>query len=304
MSLEGLPSAPSKAEWERFAQIITYGDVAMFGVVIYDYLIHIGSELELIWSKRLSPSIVYYFVLRYIGIIFVFRRIVDFIVLICQAVLFFMVQGLMAIRVYALYKPSTAMLRFLLVSFIVAQGTCLVALGIIARLGTGEYVLPESTCHTALPAHKQDMWIYSLNAALPTAFEIILLVLALYRFYGHVKSHWRDSSRSGLLALVVRDNLLYFIIVFFAGMMTTIGWVPRLKGYGAGAATYWTALNVTQVLVLSMCGPKMILNLHRYDVCHLSGLAWSTEEVGHPIELSTVYLEPDGPVPSECSAEV
>jgi len=50
----------------QYAAILSYGDVALLVMVLYDWVIHLGEEADFIWNKKLTCMTILYFLVQFI----------------------------------------------------------------------------------------------------------------------------------------------------------------------------------------------------------------------------------------------
>ncbi|KAG2081680.1 hypothetical protein BD769DRAFT_702126 [Suillus cothurnatus] len=125
----------------------SYWTFAASVVVVYDWVITLGQEIELIWRQRWSLITVLYLAIRYIGIPYSVMSILINIpfVSVKSAVrinMFYALNGtnvivtamlgvIMIVRLYAMYQRSRMILVFLVVVFLAVNIAC----GVITIIG-------------------------------------------------------------------------------------------------------------------------------------------------------------------------
>jgi len=134
----------------------------------------------------------------------------------------------MQLRIYAMYGKSRKILALLSVTFLSVFITAFTIIVNIMKHETATTnptfgLLPIQFCvPVGLPSYYTMFWIPLL------AFELLLLVLALYKGYECSKTYKLDllDGGSGRLAmLLVRDSILYFTVVFASFLMNELVWV-------------------------------------------------------------------------------
>ncbi|KAK7681396.1 hypothetical protein QCA50_015488 [Cerrena zonata] len=95
--------------------------------LLYDWVISLGDEIELIWTSANTPPKFLYFISRYIGLIVQFVYVTDSMPLYCRSQLIFRavtywvlhvsVELTLLIRIYALWNQSKKVAAMLAIAF-------------------------------------------------------------------------------------------------------------------------------------------------------------------------------------------
>jgi hypothetical protein len=120
----------------------SYWLVAAVVVVVYDWVLTLGQEIELIWRQRWSVMTVLYFVTRYIRIPYSVIsalqyttsvsmtdgecNILNYVKNMTDVVVPTMLGAIMISRLHAMYQRSRTMLIFLVIIFLVVNIACIV----------------------------------------------------------------------------------------------------------------------------------------------------------------------------------
>ncbi|EIW85797.1 hypothetical protein CONPUDRAFT_80211 [Coniophora puteana RWD-64-598 SS2] len=295
----------------RYAVITTYGDAALLVTVLYDYLTHLDQEVELIWNKRLTYISSLYYLMRYLGIVYIvficLNRFPDSFherpceslyvgVLVCKTILAPVIQGFMAFRVYILYRPCRVLFVFLLALFIVAQGTATAGLAMLAHMSAGYQSIAAPYCSIPHGKTSDKGWLAALNVICPIVLEVILCILVLYRWFTRFRSSRRQVlplTVDDILTTLVRDNIVYFVIAVICMFLSPRWALPMADdaSFDTRAAWYNNITNASQVALFSLCGPRMILNVRKYYDQDNAVTKSCTTAVQSPRELTTVVLQ-------------
>ncbi|CAE6520592.1 unnamed protein product [Rhizoctonia solani] len=164
------------------------------------------------------------------------------------------VEVIILVRIAAMYAQDKRVIYPVLALFF-AQAT-----GMAAIIGTSfakmkashEYVPGFHIC--TLLGVPQGMYVYW---ATNLAFETVLFALALYKAYQHVsRRRGLRPSWSGprILSVLVRDSILYFLVIFVTYIMNLVSWST------GGAGIYQLAIALAISLRASM-GSRLLLNV-------------------------------------------
>ncbi|EIW84253.1 hypothetical protein CONPUDRAFT_71068 [Coniophora puteana RWD-64-598 SS2] len=202
---------------------------------------------------------------------------------------------LMTRRVSVLYRPSKVICILLSSLFVIAQATSILSVGLVSVSGAAYYqTLSKGYCSTAIPKDDQP-WRLFLDVLCPILLEFVLLALTLIRFVTNAKASRRRLLRwsvDDILHLVVRDNIVYFVIILACFFMTSRWALPHdeAKHYTLGAAAYIVVCNASQVFSLVMCGPRIILNVRRFYGNEFES-HHSSANVDLELQLTTIQLD-------------
>ncbi|KDQ56061.1 hypothetical protein JAAARDRAFT_36856, partial [Jaapia argillacea MUCL 33604] len=239
---------------------------------IYDHLILFDQEVELIWKRPGIIAKLYFSLTRYCGdCLIITNTILLFtkantddsghsrvmLQMWATAILVWVVQVLMQFRVYAMYTRAKWVLVFTFTCFIIqiAITSYLFALY--------EYVLvisfkfgPWTTCAaTQMPTIAAGTWLATI------AFEGILFFFALYKTVIHLLQLNHPWTRSGATEVLLRDNILYFLVIFSIYCLTAIAWFTF-------AIIWIEILSSLTIMVTCTLGCRLILNIREVSYRH------------------------------------
>jgi len=278
------------------------GVVIGFTLMLYDYVLNLGDEVELIWTQRYSSTVLAYAVLRYLGITYAIALVVDtisppmsvdaraavyLIEPITQDILIILLQGLLALRVWILYDKSKKLGFYLLIGYIAAQAISLTT-------GIMNWAVTPKDFENGHPYQAYGLaWTFpAANGAL-IGYETVLSILVLFHASKNLPiDFWRFPLGSArcIASIIVRDNLIYFLVALGELIGSSFsGWnLP-----GGRALAYWGVEHVLQITFLTMIGPWLILSLRR-NFNHDAGI--ETKDYSSP-ELGNMMFQ-EGVIPS------
>ncbi|PPQ91845.1 hypothetical protein CVT25_000781 [Psilocybe cyanescens] len=202
----------------RDIQITQYTQLSAECIIIFDHLTTFGQEVNLIWMGSWSIGKVLFLSIRYY---------------VLAAVMFnsygnsffrwqgwtslgvtMMAEGILQIRIYALYLLNKQILAVILTLFLLSSATCAVIMGMVLEaleakalpIPGGKFCMPVS-----VSAYFCAFWIPII------CFEALLCALALFRGMQISKSIGIGGPatflRGGrqLVDILFRDSLIYFI---------------------------------------------------------------------------------------------
>ncbi|EIW75242.1 hypothetical protein CONPUDRAFT_77485 [Coniophora puteana RWD-64-598 SS2] len=257
-------------------QSSNYAQCAMGFLVVHDYLINIGDELRygglfyaisdlvIIWSFGIRDSSMQEVWLNE-------QSTPD-------AILLLSLNGMIALRVYAMSGRPKFLLVVLLSLFIAVQVLNIVSTAVVVSGMHDFIVIPPGTCDVPSTLTASRLALASECAVL--LYELILLILGLSRFAVHVRETWRASSglpRGRLMNVMMRDNSFYFLAL--AGSMIASAFGSLQSSLGVSGVNLFAGLlnNVTALAAIGvitdvlpwyqtcLLGPTMMLSIRRYD---------------------------------------
>ncbi|KAG2348173.1 hypothetical protein BDR05DRAFT_610945 [Suillus weaverae] len=273
----------------------SYWTVAAGVVVIYDWVLTLGQEIELMWRQRWSLMTVLYMVMRYIGIpYFVIGILLNTPVVLLthtvsiimnyaingtNVVVIAMLGVIMIARLHAMYQRS----RMILISLVIIFLAVNIAYGVITaillkNLVAEELILPGTyMCNYGYEEDAQllvlMLWILNI------VWEVLALCLSVWV----AAKHFRDLRRLGPLTgstiagdcfrVLIKSHVLYFAnfvgvsCVSFVGVsclqLTFLSPWPS-SSISMGALILYGACEILVVVQLFVLGPRLILSVREY----------------------------------------
>ncbi|KAG1809986.1 uncharacterized protein HD556DRAFT_19063 [Suillus plorans] len=220
---------PSWWPYINSARFDSYWTVAAGIVVVYDWVLTLGEEIELIWAQRWSLMTMLYLIIRYIGIpycVFDVLQIMPLVsltdevstpqsshshpmnIFICRGIIIYcaingtsvvvtvMLGVIMIARLHAMYQRSRKMLIFLVIIFLAVNVACGVITIIVLKYdGVAEEVVLSGIhiCYVEFGGDSQ--LLVSMIWMLNTIWEALALCLTVWI----AVKHFHDLRRLGPL---------------------------------------------------------------------------------------------------------
>ncbi|KDQ58695.1 hypothetical protein JAAARDRAFT_34537 [Jaapia argillacea MUCL 33604] len=235
--------------------------------VVYDHLITIDQEVELIWRRRWTLPKFMFLTIRYSSDLIVCYNVATFlnegnlanksrfigftVQGWCSLVPFGASQVIAQLRVLAIYENSRKVTYFLLVGFF-AQ---IIAICTILTLATlhvqvSDQPVPGLRICAAIYEPHYFFWFW-----IPICmFEFILFAFALWKGVSLLIGSKDEWSRNSLSYIIFRDNVSYFFVVLMACLANTVVW-------GTLSPASWEISEGFSSAAYSIMGARLMLNL-------------------------------------------
>ncbi|KAG0699970.1 hypothetical protein DFH29DRAFT_934295 [Suillus ampliporus] len=289
-------------------QVSDYLSLTASVVVTYDFLLLLGREKR---SWTLMSSL--YVVVRYLGLalamsVFLLLRggVVNMSSETCVClwtlqllnwgnyVFIIAMEGIMILRIYAMYSQSRLILGVLLVLFLSVMALALV-IGIryygphSGLIITQFNVFNTNFCLDALGTNP----MFFVYASIPSIlFDALLVVLAITRLVKHTiemnqaTGRWRINQ---CMKMIVRDSVLYFVLNLAYKVLNLIP-LANIPAVCTSLAELFCAI---EPYILA---PRLVINFREYNTCS-RGLVMSSDFEGPLLTSPSVRAEYElGPV--------
>ncbi|KAG1810008.1 uncharacterized protein HD556DRAFT_20695 [Suillus plorans] len=261
--------------------LYSYWIVAAGFVVVYDWVITLGQEIDLIWTQRWSLMTVLYLVIRYAGIPYsvatileniVFLSLTDAVISGTNVVVTAMLGVIMIARLHAMYQGSRRMLIFLVIIFLAVNIACTVIAIIVLKYDVVLAELILSGIHMCSQEFEGDtQLLMSMVWILNTVWEVFALCLSVWI----AAKHFRDLRRLGPLTgstigdcfrVLLESHVLYF--ASFAGVscleLVNIS-PPEVQHSNSAAAEILSGvMQILSSVQMFVLGPRLILSVRQY----------------------------------------
>ncbi|KAG2109682.1 uncharacterized protein F5147DRAFT_772967 [Suillus discolor] len=233
---------------------LSYWMVAAGLVVVYDWVLTLGEEIELIWTQRWSLMTVLYLVIRYVGISY------------------FVVNALviMIARLHAMYQGSGKMLILLVIVFLAVNIAC----GVIAIIGLKYHSVSEklilSGIHMCGGGYDRDTrLLMSMVWMLNTVWEVFTLCLSVWI----AAKHFHDLRRLGPLTgsiigdcfrVLMESHVLYFASFAGVSCLQLVILSPELENSNSIGVEILGAMDILLSVQMFVLGPRLILSVRQY----------------------------------------
>jgi len=204
-------------------------------LIVWDHLMTIDKEIELIWNAPWSPGKCLFIANRYYSLIIViFNNYALFTPHLNDSfcLKWYHWQGwtglamcmtaevILQLRVVALYYTNKKVLLFMLATFLAASAAAATIMGkVLATMTSRSHDIPGFPFCVAYDVsdHFYAFWIPIIF------FETFLCALALYRGWQnyHIRSRTHFSGER-IFEILVRDSIMYFLVIFATYLVNLI----------------------------------------------------------------------------------
>ncbi|KAJ6468126.1 hypothetical protein C8R47DRAFT_1151922 [Mycena vitilis] len=165
-------------------------------------------------------------------------------------------EVILQMRLYALYFLNKKVLALMVGTFIISTATSAVIMGtVLQKLTARAHPLPGMTF--CVPGDVPD-WFFTFWIPI-LMFESLLCGLALYRgFQTFRASGGVFQSGKHLVAILIRDSVLYFLVMFATYLTNMLVWLS--------APPSLLEIPITFSIALSCClGNRLVLNVREVN---------------------------------------
>ncbi|KIK41802.1 hypothetical protein CY34DRAFT_185804 [Suillus luteus UH-Slu-Lm8-n1] len=273
--------------------LYSYWIVAAGVVVVYDWVLTIGQEIDLIWRQRWSLMTMLYLVIRYIGIPYsvvnvlvnmpvvsltdTVSNILYYAINWTNVVITAMLGVIMVARLHAMYQGSRTMLIFLVVIFLAVNIACMA----LTAIGLKYFVAEEGILfgiHMCGYDSEGDLWLlFVMIWILNTVWEVLALCLSVWI----AVKHFRDLRRLGpstgstigdCFRVLIQSHVLYFASFAGVSCLELISLSPAfLDSVFIGSVIFSGTRNVLLIVQMFVLGPRLILSVRGYHAKLVAG---------------------------------
>ncbi|KAG2103752.1 uncharacterized protein F5147DRAFT_775878 [Suillus discolor] len=263
----------------------SYWEVAACVVVVYDWVLTLGQEIELIWRQRWSLMTVLYLIIRYIGITYPVVNLLSAAVYYATdetiVALNAMLGVIMIARLHAMYQGSRTMLVFLVIIFLAVNITC----GVMSTMGLNDTVADEwilSGTYMCYYAYGGNVHLlFSMFWMLNTVWEVLALCLSVWVAVKHFRELRRLGPSTGstigdCFRVLIQSHVLYFASFVGVSCLQLASLSPEiLNSSSIGVSILSGAIQILSVVQMFVLGPRLILSVREY---HAKLVAYSDAE--------------------------
>ncbi|KAH9990853.1 hypothetical protein BJV77DRAFT_1010674 [Russula vinacea] len=202
-------------------------EVAAAALIYYEWLLTSSDEVEWLWRRGRSTYARILFILaRYAALTSVVVGLLPFKIVLRNITTYLSVltiicsELVLAMRTWAIWQNSVAMLVFLIALTIVCAAP---AIAIIERDIVTNVVIPSATwngmqqCHVSISAIKRA-WVVPYVGVI--VFEVVVLSLTLYKVLQRYRAF--PAQKSKLLDALWIDGVMYFFFMLLLGMLNVV----------------------------------------------------------------------------------
>ncbi|KAG2061155.1 hypothetical protein BDR06DRAFT_402036 [Suillus hirtellus] len=265
---------------------VGYWQAAAVVVVVYDWVLTLGQEIQLIWRQRWSRMTVLYLIIRYIGIPFSVVNLLGAMpsVSLTDAgcnIMYYAYGGtivalnatlgvIMIARLHAMYQGSRTMLIFLVIIFLAVNIAC----GVMEAIGLndtpGEEMILSGTYMCGYGYGWDGQLLFSITSVLSTVWEILALCLSVWVAVKHFRELRRLGPSTGSIIgdcfrVLIQSHVLYFASFVGASCLEIAYISPNiLNSNSIGAQILLGTLQILLVVQMFVLGPRLILSVREY----------------------------------------
>ncbi|KAG2095456.1 uncharacterized protein F5147DRAFT_400925 [Suillus discolor] len=276
---------------------LSYWTVAAGVVVVYDWALTLGQEIELIWRQRWSPMTLLYLVIRYTGIPFsvayvlsgmplisltdAVSNITNYVMNVTNVVMAAMLGIVMIARLYAMYQGSKMMLIFLVIIFLAVNIACGVIAGIVLKHFVGDVWIISGTYMCNAEYEGDSMLLISMVWMLNTVWEVLALCLSVWIAVKYFRNLRRLGPSTGstigdYFRVLIQSHVLYFASFVCVSCLQLAFLSPKLQNSSLTITHILEgALQMLLVVQMFVLGPRLILSVRQ---CHAKLVAGSDPE--------------------------
>ncbi|KAG1733378.1 uncharacterized protein EDB91DRAFT_1348835 [Suillus paluster] len=278
------------------AQIYGYFIVASSVVVMYDYVLGVGEEFELIWGKRWSFMTFLYALVRYTGILYAVANILfntptiympDSVCAVMELIMYWSsmvvnaaLGAIVIVRIYAMYQRSRVVLTGLIIIFIPFTLSEAIMGGLGAkpiRLSISEEFVLFGTyeCISLTRSRLVDeTWI------LGTTWELLTFLLAMWIFVKHLLELRKTTPDWGIedcFSVLMKNHALYFFAFLLTCSMNLSNLYPGIENNPTGYIIHEGFLQLFTTIQQFILGPRLVISMRRYHAQLVSDSDMATQ---------------------------
>jgi len=238
-------------------------------IIVYDHLITLDQEIDLVWYAPWTMGKILFFLNRYYPLcIVVFNQYTLFTINLtdelCMAWLRWqgwtglatcmVAEIILQLRLYALYFLDKKVLLFMVISFLGTSACAAAIMGeVLSNFTVQSHIIPgfPFCIPIKVPNYLFSFWIPIL------AFESILCGMALFRgFQAFRYRHSVFQSGRHLVTLLLRDSIIYYLIIFVTILTNLLVWSTGQVGLIEIPVGFTVAMSCVM-------GNRLILNVRQ-----------------------------------------
>ncbi|KIK45373.1 hypothetical protein CY34DRAFT_801739 [Suillus luteus UH-Slu-Lm8-n1] len=251
-------------------RISSYYTVAAYAVLMYDWVLTFGQEVELILQRqRWSLMTVLYLIVRCGGMFYAVGLVINDTLAWTSDIIKIILDVIMIARLHAMYQRSRNVLIFLVVTLLATRIVIAVMIAIIMTKISGEEFVLSGTYQCAISYVGDSLFLASMTWVLSTVWEVLVLCLAVWITVKHIRELRRRSTGSIIgdcFKVLMQTHVSYFAS-FVVVSCFRIGLSSQMLsaiGYPLGYQIYASLVQIIQVVQTFVLGPRLILSIREY----------------------------------------
>ncbi|KAI0356920.1 hypothetical protein OH77DRAFT_1588791 [Trametes cingulata] len=252
-------------ELHQDAQVVAFCAVAGYSWFLLDFIMLLPTEIQFVWTTKWNLSKLLFLWVRFFGIVLLTVNIAvtltgNHSVKVCEfyfywegtagSLMLYSVEIILQLRIYAMYHKNKWLALFNAAFFFSEITVMLIVYNYGISVGTTLATPPGLTgCYGITTSYLFSIWIPGL------IFEMWLVVLAIWKAIERAREGIVvNGQRLDLLALLIRDNVIYFVVIALGLLTNTIMWFAAPDGLAPAAVSLSHASMIVS-------GTRLLLNL-------------------------------------------
>ncbi|KAI0372487.1 hypothetical protein BV20DRAFT_964078 [Pilatotrama ljubarskyi] len=252
-------------ELHQDAQVVAFCAVAGYTWFLFDFLMLLPTEIQFVWTTKWNLSKLLFLWVRFFGIVLLTVNIAVTLtgahsVKFCEfyfywegtagSLMLYSVEIILQLRIYAMYHKNKWLAIFNAAFFFSEITVMLIVYNYGISVGTTLATPPGLTgCYGITTSYLFSIWIPGL------IFEMWLVVLAIWKAIERAREGVMvNGQRLDLLALLIRDNVIYFVVIALGLLTNTVMWFAAPDGLAPAAVSLSHASMIVS-------GTRLLLNL-------------------------------------------
>ncbi|KAG2350208.1 hypothetical protein BDR05DRAFT_4429 [Suillus weaverae] len=260
-------------------------------VVIYDWILAFGHEVELIWRRPWSLITVLYVGVRYAGMPYAVINMLDNLPTVSvtdavsanfyyainwiSVVMNVILGAIMIIRLHALYQGSRKMLIFLIVTLLPVVITSGVSVGFTNSYTSGEELVLSGTYKCGYEFGGNSSLLLFITWILGTVWEVLMFCLVVWIAVKHFRE-LRRWTIEGFYTVLIKTHVLYFASCAAVSCFQFGYYSPALATSPIGSLVYGGVLQILWNVQMFVLGPRLILSVREFNAKLVAGFEAET----------------------------
>ncbi|KAG1786725.1 hypothetical protein EV424DRAFT_1551365 [Suillus variegatus] len=276
---------------------LNYWIVAAGIVVVYDWVLTLGQEIELIWRQRWSLMTVLYLTVHtlYWNTVFCCLSSEQYAIGVvdrCSTIAYYATSGtmvaltamlgvIMIARLHAMYQGSRTMLMFLIIIFLAVNIACEVIAAISINDTVAEELILSGTHVCSYTYDGEAQLLSSITWILNTVWEVLALCLSVWVAVKHFRELRRLGPSTGstigdCFRVLIQSHVLYFASFVSVSCIQLASLSPEIMNSNSiGVSILGGVVQILSVVQMFVLGPRLILSVREY---HAKLVAYSDAE--------------------------
>ncbi|KAG1786228.1 uncharacterized protein HD556DRAFT_1449965 [Suillus plorans] len=275
----------------NFNLLNSYWIVAAGVVVVHDWVLTLGQEIELIWRQRWSLMTVLYLIWNTVFCCQYSGKYAAGIADRCSIIVYYVLNGtvvaltvmlgvIMIARLHAMYQGSRTMLMSLIIIFLAVNITCGVIMAIIMKDTVGEELILSGIYMCSSQLEGNYLLLGSMFWMLNTVWEVLALCLSVWVAVKHFRELRRLGPSTGstigdCFRVLIQSHFCTYQLFGVSCVQLAFLFPEIPNSDSIGVSILGGTLQICMVIQLFVLGPRLILSVREY---HAKLVAYSDAE--------------------------